>query len=193
MRSIAVYCGSSAGARESYTGAARSLAEALVARGIRLVYGGASVGLMGVVADTMIESGGEVIGVIPKALVEREVAHHGLTEPVVTEGIHERKLRMMELADGFVALPGGIGTLDELFEVWTWAQLGLHDQPLGLLDVGGYYDDLVRFLDRARDEAFLKPAHRDMLLVERDPVRLLDAMGRWQAPVVTKWIERPDA
>ncbi|HSG89950.1 MAG TPA: TIGR00730 family Rossman fold protein [Pseudomonadales bacterium] len=192
MNSVCVYCGSSPGRRPLYAEAARDLAEALVARDLTLVYGGASVGIMGTVADAVLERGGRVIGVIPQALHDKEVAHHGLTELLVTESMHARKLAMAERADAFVALPGGIGTLEELFEMWTWAQLGMHARPCGVLNVGGYFDSLVAFLDHARDEAFLRPAHRDMLCVEDDPERLLARFDAWAAPDLGKWIGPQD-
>lgn len=142
------------------------------------MYGGASVGLMGVLADTALTHGGRVVGVIPRSLVDREIAHRGLTALEVVETMHERKARMAELADAFVALPGGLGTLEELFEIWTWGMLGLHAKPYGLLNAGGYYQPLIRFLDHARDEGFIRPAQRDRLVVDTDPARLLDALSR---------------
>ncbi|MDD1633959.1 MAG: TIGR00730 family Rossman fold protein, partial [Methylococcaceae bacterium] len=147
INSICIYCGSSPGRLDAYASAAFSLAESLVSRNIRLVYGGASIGIMGMVADQVLKLGGQVIGVIPKALAHKEVAHHHLTELHVTQSMHERKMLMAELSDGFIALPGGIGTLEELFEIWTWAQLGFHNKPCGLLNVEGYYDSLIGFLD----------------------------------------------
>lgn len=142
------------------------------------MYGGASVGLMGVLADAARACGAEVVGVIPRALVDRELAHRGLTELHVVDTMHERKARMAELSDAFVALPGGLGTLEELFEVWTWGMLGLHAKPYGLLDVAGYYQPLIRFLDHARDEGFIRPAQRARLVVDTDPDRLLDGLAR---------------
>ena len=177
MHSVAVYCGSSTGGREAYGDAAAALGSEIGRRGLRLVYGGASVGLMGMVADAALAAGAEVIGVIPRAIVDLEVAHEGLSDLVVTDDMHARKLRMAELADGFVALPGGLGTLDELFEIWTWRQLGFHDAPLGLLDVDGYYDSLQTFLDHATAEGFLRPPHRAMLAVEASAPALLDALS----------------
>lgn len=176
MRSICVFCGSSSGASASYAAAARALAACAAAQRIQIVYGGASVGIMGVLADATLAAGGRVIGVIPRALVYREIAHTGLTELQVVESMHERKARMAELADAFVALPGGLGTLEELFEIWTWGMLGLHDKPYGLLDVDGYYQPLIRFLDHARDEGFVRPSQRDRLLVDTDAERLLAAL-----------------
>jgi uncharacterized protein (TIGR00730 family) len=175
-KSVCVFCGSSSGAAASYARAALALAESAASRGVRLVYGGASVGLMGVLADAALARGGAVIGVIPRALVDRELAHRGLTELHVVDTMHERKARMAELADAFIALPGGLGTLEELFEVWTWGMLGLHAKPYGLLDVDGYYQPLIRFLDHARDEGFIRPEQREQLVLDTDAGRLLDAL-----------------
>tara|TARA_R110000782_G_scaffold247564_3_gene334366 strand:- start:930 stop:1469 length:540 start_codon:yes stop_codon:yes gene_type:complete len=176
MKNICVYCGSSSGRRPEYSYAARSLAKALTSRGIGLVYGGASVGIMGEIADAVLASGGEVIGVIPQALADKEVAHEGLTGLKVVGSMHERKQVMMDLSDGFIALPGGLGTQEELFEVLTWAQLGLHTKPCGLLNVEGYYDKLCAFLNHAVGEQFVKTHHREMLLVENSPEKLLTLM-----------------
>jgi uncharacterized protein (TIGR00730 family) len=176
MKKVCVYCGSSSGRRPEYGYAARSLAKALTLRGIGLVYGGASVGIMGEIADAVIAGGGEVIGVIPQALVDKEVSHNGLTELKVVASMHERKQVMMDLSDGFIALPGGLGTQEELFEVLTWSQLGFHEKPCGLLNVEGYYDMLCSFLDHAVDEQFVKTHHREMLLVEDSPEKLLTLM-----------------
>lgn len=190
LASVCVYCGSSPGARPDYAQAARDLAAALVRRSIRLIYGGASVGIMGAVADAVLERGGEAVGVIPEALIRKEVSHAGLTELHVTASMHERKATMAELADAFVALPGGIGTLEELTEIWTWAMLGLHAKPCGLLNAAGYYDRLVGFLDQVEAEQFVRAEHRRMLLVERSPDALLDAFERYEAPLVEKWLRR---
>jgi uncharacterized protein (TIGR00730 family) len=176
VNSICVYCGSSFGANGLYLDATMSLARTLAARGIRVVYGGASVGLMGALADTTIEAGGEVVGVIPQALVDREIAHPGLTELHVVNSMHERKALMAELSDAFVALPGGIGTLEELIEVYTWSQLRLHDKPLGVLNVAGYYDGLAAFLDHAVAQGFLPGAQRARLLTAAEPNALLDGL-----------------
>ncbi|MBJ6724569.1 TIGR00730 family Rossman fold protein [Geomonas sp. Red875] len=192
MKSICVYCGSSPGRLEAYSEAARALGAALVERGIRLVYGGANIGIMGVVADTVLALGGEVVGIIPDALVKKEVAHTGLTELHVTRSMHERKTLMAELADGFVALPGGIGTLEELFEVWTWAQLGFHEKPCGLLNVAGYYDALATFLDHTVAEQFVKQPHRSMLIVESEPAALLERFRSFTPPHVAKLIVEQD-
>ena len=184
---VCAYCGSSPGRRPDYVDAARRLGLALADRGIGLVYGGARVGLMGVVADAVLGAGGTAVGVIPEALVAKEVAHTGLTELVVTASMHERKTAMADRSDAFVALPGGIGTLKELFEVWTWGLLGFHAEPCGLLDVAGYFDGLVRFLDPAVSEAFVKGPHRSMLAVESEPDVLLDRFATYAPPVVEKW------
>jgi uncharacterized protein (TIGR00730 family) len=190
MKYVCVYCGSSPGGRASYVSAAREFGAELVRRDIGLVYGGASVGIMGAVADAVLQAGGRVIGVLPRALVEKELAHTGLTELRVTESMHERKLQMSELADAFVALPGGVGTLEELFEIWTWAQLGLHAKPCGLLDVEGYYHGLVRFLDHAVNEGFVQPLHRSMLLIATTPEDLLGKLASYVPPKIEKWMRR---
>ncbi len=163
IRRLCVFCGSSAGREPGHRRLAEALARALAERGIGIVYGGARVGLMGALADAALAAGGEVIGVIPRALIEREIGHTGLTELRIVESMHERKALMAELADGFVALPGGVGTLEELFEVWTWAQLGLHAKPCALLDTDGFYAPLVAFLDHQVDAGFVRAAHRAML------------------------------
>ena len=190
MKRICVYCGSNPGRKSEYLASARLLALALVRRGIGLVYGGASVGIMGVLADTVLEAGGEVTGIIPQALVDKEVAHDGLSERRVVASMHERKSLMAELSDGFIALPGGLGTIEELFEVLTWAQLGFHRKPCGLLNVCGYYDHLSAFLDHAADQLFIKDIHRHMLLVEESSNLLLEKMAGYQPPLVDKWLDR---
>jgi uncharacterized protein (TIGR00730 family) len=188
-----VFCGSSPGARPQYTEATEDLGSLFVQHGITLVYGGASVGLMGRLADTVLSEGGEAVGVIPRALVEREIAHLGLTELHVVDSMHERKALMADLSDAFVALPGGLGTLDELFEVYTWAQLGLHRKPCGLLNVEGYYHDLADFLDHAVGERFVRDEHRDMLIVEEDPARMLERLQGFDPATLTpKWIDREE-
>lgn len=159
-------------------------------RGLGLVYGGASVGIMGVLADTVLSLGGRVTGVMPESIVRKEVAHRGLTELHVTSSMHERKMLMAELSDAFVALPGGIGTLEEVFEAWTWAQLGLHAKPCGLLNVAGYYDGLITFLDHTVAERFVKEANRSMLIVSDDPSGLLDRFAAYRPPAVEKWIRK---
>ena len=190
MKRICVFCGSSAGTNPLYAEAARRMGRALARRGFGVVYGGGGVGLMAAVADAALEAGGEVVGVIPRALQLRELAHSGLTALHVVGSMHERKAKMAELAHGFVALPGGMGTLEELSEVLTWAQLGLHRKPCALLDVDGYFAPLLTFLDRAVAERFIAPAHRAMILVDRDPKQLLDALAAWRAPAVEKWLDR---
>jgi uncharacterized protein (TIGR00730 family) len=189
MKRICVFCGSSAGVNPEYASAARALGRTLAGRGIGLVYGGGSVGLMGVLADATLEAGGEVTGVIPRALELRELAHGRLTALHVVSSMHERKAKMAELAEGFVALPGGMGTLEELAEILTWAQLGLHARPCGLLDVAGYYRPLIAFLDHAAAEGFLRPEHRRLVLVANEPGALLDQFSSWQPPVVERWID----
>jgi uncharacterized protein (TIGR00730 family) len=193
MKSVCVYCGSNEGRLPVYAEAARSLGKALVERGLGLVYGGASVGIMGVLADTVLGLGGRVTGVMPESIVRKEVAHRGLTELHVTSSMHERKMLMAELSDAFVALPGGIGTLEEVFEAWTWAQLGLHAKPCGLLNVAAYYDGLIAFLDHTVTERFVKEANRSMLIVSDDPSDLLDRFGAYRAPAVEKWIRKGEA
>ena len=190
MRRLCVFSGSSPGAHPAYAEATAALGRALADAGLGVVYGGASVGLMGTVADAALAAGGEVVGVIPQALVDREIAHPGLSDLRVVGSMHERKALMAELSDGFVALPGGTGTLDELFEVYTWTQLGLHAKPLGLLDVRGYWASLVAFLDHAVAERFVTAEHREMLVVADGPEALLEAFRRWRAPVRAKWIDR---
>jgi uncharacterized protein (TIGR00730 family) len=188
MKRICVYCGSSPGRLPDYRQAARALGLQLAARGLGLVYGGASVGVMGAVADAVVEQGGEAIGVIPHSLATREVAHQGLTELVVVKSMHERKARMADLADGFVALPGGWGTFEEIFEMLTWAQLGFHEKPCGLLNVASYYDHLFAFLEKAIDERFVRDEYRPMMIMEDDPSQLLDRFRDYRAPKVRKWL-----
>jgi uncharacterized protein (TIGR00730 family) len=175
---IGVFCGSAFGRGGDYPAAAKAFASAAVKRGMGVVYGGASVGLMGLVADTVLAEGGEVIGVIPATLVEREIAHRRLTELRVVETMHERKAGMAALADAFVALPGGLGTLEELFEVWTWSHLGLHAKPCALLNTGGYYDPLIDFVDHAVREGFVRETQRSTLVVASEPEELLDSLGQ---------------
>ena len=190
MKSICVFTGSSPGARPAYAAAAAELGRELVRRDLTLVYGAGNVGLMGVLADAVLGEGGRVMGVIPEALFPREVEHHGLTELHVVGSMHERKDRMFELSDGIVALPGGLGTLEELFEVLTWSQLGIHSLPCGLLNVCGYFDPLLEFLDRSVTERFISESNRSLLLTETDPAVLLDRFEVWEAPVVEKWLDR---
>jgi uncharacterized protein (TIGR00730 family) len=192
MRSVCVYCGSNDGNRPEYVAAARALGRALAQRGIDLIYGGAQVGLMGHVANAALEHGGRVIGVIPQMLVRKEIAHAELTALHVTASMHERKQKMADLSEGFIALPGGIGTFEELFEIWTWAQLGLHRRPCGLLNVAGYYDDLVRFLDHATSSGFIRAEQRGMLCVEREVDALLARFETYAPPAVEKWLRREE-
>mgnify|MGYP000651644877 CR=1 FL=1 len=190
IRKICVYCGSNPGNRPDYIDAARRLAGVLVEKGIDLVYGGAGVGIMGAIASTVMEKGGHVTGIMPEGLVEKEIAHPSLSEMHVVGTMHERKALMADLADGFIAMPGGLGTSEELFEVWTWAQLGMHEKPCGLFNVCGYYNPLVSFLDHATAEGFISPTHRGMLIVESDPGKLLEQFKIYQAPRAKNWIER---
>lgn len=187
---VCIFCGSSAGARPSYRTAAEALGRALASQHRTLVYGGGNVGLMGAVADAALAGGGRVVGVIPQHLVAREVAHRGLTELRVVESMHERKQLMADLADAFVLLPGGLGSLEEFFEVWTWGQLGLHRKPYGLLNVDGYYDPLLALLDHAVAERFVRPEHRGLLLVDEDAMRLLARLDAHQPAPTPKWIDR---
>jgi uncharacterized protein (TIGR00730 family) len=191
VRSICVFCGSNFGARDIYAEAAREVGRTIAGRGMTLIYGGAAVGLMGALADAALEAGGTVIGVIPAALVEREIAHYGLSETHQVNSMHERKAIMADRSDAFIALPGGAGTMEETFETWTWAQLGHHRKPVGLLNVERFFDPLLTFLDHQVGERFMRPEHRDMLLVESDPEKLLDRFAAYRAPVIEKWI-RPD-
>jgi uncharacterized protein (TIGR00730 family) len=189
MMRICVFCGSSSGADPAYARAATRLGTTLARRGLELVYGGGTVGLMGTVANATLADGGRVIGVIPKALQLRELAHVNLSSLYVTGSMHERKAKMAELAHGFVALPGGLGTLEEFAEIVTWAQLGIHARPCGLLDVKGYWRPLVEFLDHAVREGFVSPLHRRLILVEEDPDALLDRFAAWEPPAVEKWVD----
>jgi uncharacterized protein (TIGR00730 family) len=189
MKRIVVFCGSSPGRRPAYVAAAQSLGRLLAARGIGVVYGGASIGLMGALADSALAAGGEVIGVIPSGLFPAEIPHAGLTEQHVVTTMHERKALMAELSDAVIALPGGTGTLDELFEMFTWSQLGLHRQPIGLLDVEGYWQPLLAFMDHMAQERFIAAEHRDTLLVESDPAALLERLESFQPTHAGKWLD----
>ncbi|KAF0225760.1 MAG: hypothetical protein FD176_207 [Rhodospirillaceae bacterium] len=193
MRRICVFCGSNPGQRPEYAEAARSLGALLAGRGLGLVYGGGNVGLMGIVADAAMKAGGNVIGIIPEALMRLEVGHRNVSELRVVGSMHERKAMMAELSDAFIALPGGIGTMEEIFEVWTWGQLGLHTKPAGFLDVGGFYGHLSAFLDHMTAEGFLKPRHRDMVAVAGDAMVLLDGFAAYEAPQVVKVIAKETA
>jgi uncharacterized protein (TIGR00730 family) len=188
MKMICVYCGSNPGRLPEYREAARLLGYEMAARGLGLVYGGASIGVMGAVADAMLERAGKVIGVIPVSLATREVSHKGLDELIVVDSMHQRKAKMAELSDGFIALPGGWGTIEEIFEMLTWAQLGFHEKPCGLLNVASYYDQLFAFLEYAIDQRFVKEEYRPMIMMDRAPAALLDRFSQYRAPKVRKWI-----
>ena len=190
MQSVCVFCGSNTGSGAAYADATRSTAHAIARAGLRLVYGGGSIGLMGVLADAALAAGATVIGVAPRRLLEREVVHHDLAELHIVETMLERKTLMAELSDAFIALPGGFGTLDELFEMLTWTQLGFQHKPCALLNVAGYFDGLMGFLDHAVDQRFVTPAHRAMLLVEDDPESVLARLQSARLPETGKWIGR---
>lgn len=189
MKSVCVFCGSNPGADAVYKKAAEAMGAELARRGLRLVYGGGRTGLMGALADAMIAAKAEVIGVIPHDLMRREVGHTGINDLRVVNSMHERKAMMAQLADAFVALPGGLGTLEELFEVWTWAQLGIHKKPVALLNVAGYYDPMIQFIEHAVAKEFVPQDHRDVLLVGDTPAKLLDDLANYQPPVTGKWLE----
>jgi len=191
--SVCVYCGSSKGSIPVYADAAKSLGRALVKHNLSLVYGGGHVGLMGIVADAVLEAGGEVTGVIPKALMDTEVGHDRLTRLLVVKDMHERKALMAEHADGFIAMPGGIGTLEELFETLTWAQLGFHEKPIGLLNVAGFYDPLIEFLRHQTSQGFLRAEHKDLLLVETEPDPLIEQLKNFTMPDGVSWLSRQRA
>lgn len=188
MKSVTVFCGSSAGSDDIYRSEAERLGKALAEQSIKLIYGGAKVGLMGVVANAVLEAGGEVIGVLPRFLRSKEIAHDGLTDLILVESMHDRKTKMHQLSDGVIALPGGYGTLEELFEMLTWAQLGLHKNPIGLLNVNGYFDALIVLVQNMVDKGFLKTANQKMLLSSSDIAVLLQVMNDYVAPEVGKWI-----
>lgn len=188
MKSVCVYCGSSPGTDPAYAAAATQLGKTIAGRGIELVYGGGNVGLMGTVADAAVGAGGKVTGVIPKALEEKEVGHDGLTKLHVVADMHERKAMMADLSEGFIAMPGGLGTLEELFEALTWLQLGFHEKPCGVLNISGYYQSLLAFLDNAVEGGFVKPLHREMLLESDESEKLLDALESFKPPKTSKWI-----
>lgn len=190
MRAVCVFCGSSPGFRPVYAEAAARTGRTLAQAGLAMVYGGSKVGLMGAAADAALAAGGEVFGVLPRALARKELEHEGLTRLDIVETMHQRKARMAELSDAFLALPGGAGTLEEVFEIWTWGQLAIHAKPAAFLNVEGYYDPLRRFLDHAVEEGFVREAHRDMLVFGEDPARLLEHLGSYVAPAQEKWLER---
>lgn len=189
MKRVCVFCGSSRGARSAYEEAAQQLGLALARRGVGLVYGGGHLGLMGALADATMAAGGEVIGVIPQALVAKELAHNGVADMRIVGSMHERKALMAELSDAFITLPGGFGTLEEFFEVLSWAQLGLHGKPCGILNVAGFYDMLLAVFDQVVAEAFVRPAHRSLVLVEKDPESLLERLATFRPPQLQKWID----
>jgi uncharacterized protein (TIGR00730 family) len=191
--SVCVFCGSNGGVDPAYVAAAEAVGDGLARRGIRIVYGGGRVGLMGALADAARAAGGEVVGVMPQQLVDREIGHTGIDDLRVVDTMHERKALMVELADAFVALPGGIGTLEELFEVYTWAQLGIHAKPLALLDVAGYYAPLAAFLDHAVEQRFLRAETRAMLSVADSLEDVLETFERWRPPSTHKWIDLDEA
>jgi uncharacterized protein (TIGR00730 family) len=192
IRNVCVYCGSADAVDPTYVAAAGQLGGLLARAGMRLVYGGGSNGLMGVLADTALEAGGEVVGVIPKFLDDREVAHRRVTDLRVVETMHERKMLMADLADAFLVLPGGIGTLEEVVEMLSWSQLGLHQKPIALLDVDGFYAPLITLLDHMTTESFISVDHRKFLISESDPITLLDVMESWSSPKTTRWLEDED-
>jgi len=192
MKRICVFCGASNGRRPAYRTAAATLGRALAQRGIGLVYGGGKVGLMGAVADACLAAGGEVIGVIPQSLVERELAHPGATEMRIVQSLHERKALMADLSDAFITLPGGMGTLEEVCEILSWAQLGLYRKPCGVVNVDGFYDPLIAMFDHAVGEGFLAPQSRALVLEEQDPIRLLDRMQIHRVPLVDRWLRSED-
>lgn len=189
IKRVCVYCGSNSGLLPAYADAARELGAELARHGLGLVYGGGRVGLMGIVADAVVAGGGEVIGVIPKGLAKKEVAHFDLKDLRIVNSMHERKALMVELSDAFIAMPGGFGTLEEFCEVLTWAQLGIHRKPHGLLNVAGFYDSLLTFFDHAVDRQFIRPAHRELIITESNSVRLLDLIAQAHMPNLNKWID----
>ncbi|MCA1294347.1 TIGR00730 family Rossman fold protein [Paenibacillus sp. alder61] len=189
MKKIAVFCGSSFGAKDVYKEGAIALGKELAARGLSLVYGGSSVGLMGAVADAVLEEGGQVIGVLPVFLQDREIAHRNLSELIIVDTMHERKAKMAEIADGFIVLPGGAGTMDEFFEIFTWGQLGLHRKPCGLLNLGGYYDLLIELFNHMTDEQFIQEKFRSMVLSDGTPEGLLDQFRTYEPPTVKTFLK----
>lgn len=192
MRRICVFCGSSGGARPEYADAARRLGTAMARRGIALVYGGGRVGLMGTIADAVMQEGGEVVGIIPHGLVVREAAHDSVTDLRVVNSMHERKALMQTLADAFISMPGGMGTIEETCEMMTWAQLGIHRKPCAVLNIEGYYDPMLAFFDHGVREGFIRPEHRMLLVEGRDPENLLDLLTAYEPPVLQKWITRDE-
>ncbi|WP_166830828.1 LOG family protein [Thalassoroseus pseudoceratinae] len=192
IKALCVFCGSSLGADSVYKEAAQELGGEIARRGMRLVYGAGNIGLMGVIADAVLDAGGEVVGVIPEALLKKEVAHQSLTELIVVETMHQRKAKMAELADAFVAMPGGFGTFEEFCEVLTWNQLGVHDKPCGLLNVAGYYDSLLALFQRAENDRFLRLEHHQMVLTADSVSDLFVCLANWQPTPQNKWIDRDE-
>lgn len=190
MKRVCIYCGSSPGSLPEYAAAARHCGTVLAGRGLTVVYGGGNVGLMGILADAALAAGGEVIGIIPRQMIARELGHAGVTSLIPVDSMHQRKQKMADLADAFLALPGGIGTMEELFEAFTWLQLDIHHKPVGLLNVAGYYDRLIEFLAHMQRQRFLKPQHFESLLVEDNVERLLDRFARFDHQPVGKWMDR---
>ena len=189
---LCVFCGSKTGNQDAYSEAARVLGEVLVREGIGLVFGGGRIGLMRIIADTVLDGGGEAIGVIPRGLAKKEVAYERVTELHLVDSMHERKALMADLADGFIALPGGLGTLEEIAEAFTWGQLGIHQKPCGILNVSGFYDDLIAFLDTATAHEFLRPEQRALVTVGTEPEALLEAMRTYEPPEGTRWLKRSE-
>jgi uncharacterized protein (TIGR00730 family) len=192
MKRVCVFCGSSVGRQSAYLDAAAAMGSLLASRGLGLVYGGGNVGLMGVIADAVLAGGGEVIGVIPRALADREIAHSGVTDLRIVDSMHTRKAMMADLSDAFIAMPGGVGTFEEFFEAVTWTQLGVHRKPCALLNTAGFYTPLAAFIDQAVTEGFIKPVHRSMIVVDDHPERLLDSLLKVKLPDVPKWIGREE-
>ncbi|MCX2722201.1 TIGR00730 family Rossman fold protein [Roseibium salinum] len=192
MKSICVFCGSSYGALEAYSEAAKATGRTIAESGYRLIYGGARVGLMGTVADAALAAGGKVIGVLPRALQDKEIGHEGLTELHLVGSMHERKAQMADLSDAFIALPGGVGTLEEIFEIWTWGQLGYHKKPCGFLNVEGYYDHLIAFLDHQAQEGFTRKAMRDMAQFAETAEELIGMFKSYDPPSSPKWITKDE-
>jgi len=189
VKSICVYCGSASGEGDRYLAAARRLGRELCSRGLDLVYGGASIGLMAETANTVMANGGSATGVMPRNLFRQEVPHDALTHMIYVDSMHERKSKMADLSDGFIAMPGGLGTVEELFEILTWAQLAIHRKPCGILNVDGYYDHLIQFLDHATEQKFIRPVHRSMIMIEEDPAYLLDRFEVYAPPTKQKWVD----
>lgn len=190
LKSIAVFCGSSTGNNPTIPKAAEQLGEEMAQNEIQLIYGGGKVGLMGIIADSVMNNGGKAIGIIPNFLNDKEIGHTGLTKLICVESMHERKKMMHDMSDGIIALPGGYGTLEELFEMITWAQLGLHQKPIGILNTDGFYDYLISFISNISATGLLKEIHRDMLIIEDCPRKLLDKMQQYRAPIVPKWLKK---